>query len=320
MSAVIPRGASSGRTTRVRGLAPWQPQSATRQLLDIVRIVLVEYAAYLPMTLRQVFYRLVGAHGYPKSEQAYARLGEHLNRARRAGMISFDAIRDDDSDIRTRIGWSGPGELIDTWRADVQDFRLDRPQGQQRRYLVMVETHGMKPQIETVANDYGVPVIGSGGFDSLTAKHQLAGLLGRYRGSTEILHIGDHDPSGQHLYLSLADDVTALIEDGRLPGVVVFTRLAVTPAHIDAFGLPAAPPKATDRRSFIGDTVQAEAIPPDVLARIVRDALESRIDRQVFSDVLVREQRTRKLLSSRIQTLIEVTEYDGEQADDGERP
>ena len=78
----------SATTTRVRGLAPWQPQRATIDLLDKVQAVLVEYAQYLPLTIRQIFYRLVGAHGYDKTEQAYSRLGEHLNRARRAGLSS----------------------------------------------------------------------------------------------------------------------------------------------------------------------------------------------------------------------------------------
>lgn len=48
---------------------------------------------------------------------------------------------------------------------------------------------------------------------------------------TEVLHIGDHDPSGQHLFLSLADDVTALIRDMALSGEALFTRLAVTPSR-----------------------------------------------------------------------------------------
>jgi hypothetical protein len=55
-------GARRGRT-RVRGFAPWRPAPDTLALLDLTRAVLVEYAAYLPLTLRQVFYRLVGAHG-----------------------------------------------------------------------------------------------------------------------------------------------------------------------------------------------------------------------------------------------------------------
>jgi hypothetical protein len=54
-------------TTRIRGLAPWQPQQATRELLALVQSVLVEYAEYLLITIRQTFNRLIGAHGYPKA-------------------------------------------------------------------------------------------------------------------------------------------------------------------------------------------------------------------------------------------------------------
>jgi hypothetical protein len=89
-------------TIRVRGLAPWQPRAATLALLDLVRGILTEYRQYLPMTLRQIFYRLVGAHDYPKDEKAYSRLGEHLNRARRDMLIPFSAIRDDGADIQIK--------------------------------------------------------------------------------------------------------------------------------------------------------------------------------------------------------------------------
>jgi hypothetical protein len=46
--------------------------------------------------------------------------------------------------------------------------------------------------------------------------------------------------------------------------------------QIGAWSLPTAPPKATDRRAFAGETLQAEAIPPDQLAAIVREAIEAR--------------------------------------------
>ena len=87
-------GALRGKT-RPRGFAPWRPQSAALALLDHVRAVLAEYRIYLPLTLRQVFYRLVGAHGLDKTERAYERLGETLNRARRARLLSMEDIRDD---------------------------------------------------------------------------------------------------------------------------------------------------------------------------------------------------------------------------------
>jgi hypothetical protein len=222
----IPRSDAACRTTtRVRGLAPWSPQQPTLKLLDTVRAVLAEYRDHLPLTIRQIFYRLVGAHNFPKDERAYSRLVEHLNRARRDGRISFDAIRDDDAEIVTRIGWNSPRELIEEWQDQAKYCRLDRQQDQQSRLLFTVEARGMKPQIEAVADDYGVPVIASGGFDSLTAKYQLAGSLGEHHELTEVLHIGDHDPSGVHLFTSMADDIKALICDRRLSGEVAFLRL-----------------------------------------------------------------------------------------------
>ena len=47
-------------------------------------------------------------------------------------------------------------------------------------------------------------------------------------------------------------------------------------AELSALGLPhRALPKPTDRRAFTGETVQCEAIPPDVLAAIIQAAIEA---------------------------------------------
>ena len=43
------------------------------------------------LTVRQIFYRPVGAHNYEKTEAAYEPLGEKIARARRARMIDFSA-------------------------------------------------------------------------------------------------------------------------------------------------------------------------------------------------------------------------------------
>lgn len=47
-----------GRLTRVKGFAAWRPQKKTEQLVEDIERVLVEYREYLPLTIRQVFYRL----------------------------------------------------------------------------------------------------------------------------------------------------------------------------------------------------------------------------------------------------------------------
>ena len=61
--------------SRPRGyLDDWNPRAKTRELLGQVEAVLDTYRAELPLTARQIFYRLVGSVGYPKDENAYGRL------------------------------------------------------------------------------------------------------------------------------------------------------------------------------------------------------------------------------------------------------
>ena len=82
---------------------------------------------------------------------------------------------------------------------------------------------------------------------------------------------------------------------------VGFERVAVTPAQIAVYDLPTAPPKATDRRSFSGtDTTQAEALPPDILAAIVREAIEAHRDPEVHRQTLAREEAERRAIRERM--------------------
>jgi hypothetical protein len=254
--------------TRVRGFAPWAPRGTTLELLEQVRGVLGEYEDYLPLTIRQIFYRLVGAHNYEKTEHAYARLCEHLNRARRARIIPMASIR--------------------------ENFKLDRSAGQKTRLIVTCEAVGMVSQLGRVAHPLGVTVMSGGGFESTTDRHKFAAALASHDRLTEVLDIGDHDPSGAHKFLAMMEDIQAFTRE--LGGEVTFTRLAVTPAQITQYGLETAPPKATDKRAFRGRTCQAEALAPDVLADILRHAIEQRIDHRVLDRVHKRERAEQRKL------------------------
>src|SRR5262249_43339896 len=180
--------------TRPRGFVPWSPRPETLILLDQVKGVLEEYEAYLPLTCRQIFYRLVGAHDYEKTENAYSRLCEMLNRARRAEMIDMGAIRDDGGQKIEPFMWSSVDELVGNLRLQVRDFRLDRQEGQDIRLVVMCEAAGMAPQLASAVDEYGITVISSGGFDSVTDKHNFALDMSGYA-AVEVLHICDHDPT-----------------------------------------------------------------------------------------------------------------------------
>jgi hypothetical protein len=171
-------------------------------------------------------------------------------------------------------------------------FTLDHSTGQKTHLVVICEAAGMAPQLARVADPFGVTVMSGGGFDSLTDKHKFAAALAEHDRATEVLHIGDHDPSGVNMFLAFLEDVEAFARD--LGGDATFTRLAVTPEQIARYRLPTAPAKDTDKRAFSGETCQAEAFAPDVLANIVRTAIEQRIDRRVYESVLRRERKARR--------------------------
>lgn len=137
-----------------------------------------------------------------------------------------------------------------------------------------------------------------GGFDSLTDKHNFAAALAAEDRPVEVLHIGDHDPSGVSMFLAFLEDVEAFTRD--LGGDATFTRLAVTPEQIVAYGLPTAPPKAGDDRAFNGQTCQAEALAPDALASTLRTAIEQRLNQRAYEKVLRQERKIRRELSQRL--------------------
>jgi hypothetical protein len=175
--------------TRTRGFIQWAPREATLALLEQIRTVLNEYADYLPLTCRQIFYRLVGAHGFEKTEQAYERLCETLNRARRAHIIP-SAIRDSWSDSAVPLTWYDADEFLNYMRARASKLRLDRSLGQKTRLVVLCEAAGMVPQIESAVEEYGIAVYSSGGFDSTTIRHDFAHEIAESERPTEVLHIG----------------------------------------------------------------------------------------------------------------------------------
>jgi hypothetical protein len=129
-------------------------------------------------------------------------------------------------------------------------------------------------------------------------KHDAAVRISERERKTVVLHVGDFDPSGLSLFDSLAEDVSEFV-DGLIGPTPTFERVAVTPAQVEEFDLPAAPAKKTDRRSVWreGDqTVQAEALAPNVLASEVRQAVEQWLDQEVVEALIEVERQERQEL------------------------
>ena len=285
---------------RPRGFTDGYKPRTNAALLETVQSVLIEYSAQLPVTCRQIFYRLVGEHNYEKTEQAYDRLLEMLNLARRGGVIPFDAIRDDGPAVISPDLFSSADNWIRNAQAWARSFRLD-PWTDQPCYIeVICEAGGMVPMLAAVADPYGITVRSGGGFDSVTAKHDLAKHYASLDRHVTVLHIGDFDPSGEALWINLSEDVTAFCT--ALGGSVQVVRIAVTLDQQREYSLPTAPPKKKDKRGcFNSDiTVQAEALPPDLLQSLLRHEIEQRMDLDALAATKAEEEDLALDLSARL--------------------
>ena len=200
--------------------------------------------------------------------------------------------------------------MSETLRRAARQYRRHRQIGQARKLMVLCEAAGMVPQLERVCDPYGIPVQSASGYDSITIKHELAEEVAEHDRPTTILHLGDLDPSGEDIFANIEDDagtfafqmlaanenianiINEIIESRCFDPV----RLAITREQTDDMDLPTEPPKSTDSRSknFEGDTVQLEAMPPDVIARILREAIEERMDLDIRRDNIVQEEVERE--------------------------
>lgn len=276
---------------RPKGYATWRPHKKTRIIMRQVQEILVDYEEHLPLTVRQIFYRLVGAYGYTKTEPAYARLCDYLVRARRSGMIPFDALRDDGLSVMEHGHYGGEEDFYRKTRQRAESYQQHKLANQDVHIRVYCEAEGMMPQLKRVLEPYSVSVRSCSGFDSLSAKRELL----RWALDTELydgklpvtLHLGDYDPDGEGIFEAVRDDLLAFLDSDdpdlakKIEGRDSFRRVALTEAQVELYRLPTAPPKEKSSRTknWTGTaTCQLEAMEPDDLANILRLSAEEWLD------------------------------------------
>jgi hypothetical protein len=88
----------------------------------------------------------------------------------------MDAVRDDGftNEIPNFLG--SANHFLDAVRVSARLLRLDRQAGQGPPPNAVVRGVRNGPSLQRIADPFGIGVHSSGGFDSVTAKHQIARL------------------------------------------------------------------------------------------------------------------------------------------------
>jgi hypothetical protein len=244
-----------------------------------------------PITVRHLFYRLVGPGIISKTEAEYKNLGRLLTRWRRAGRIDWTAFADS---TRWHIRAQTFDSLDDALRRTRETYRRDLWSTQPYYCELWIEKDAIASIVSDVANDFGVPVFVCRGFASLSSLHGAAQTFKNARWSGKdvvIFHMGDYDPSGH----AAADAIErSLAEDFGCD--INFRRLAVTQDQIREQNLPTRPTKHSTHAKDWGEeeSVELDAMSSFDMRRIVGDAIESLIDPYEWAKLqgIEREEKT----------------------------
>lgn len=285
----------------------WKPKPHIALVLDQVKEILAEYASYGPMTVRQVFYRLVGNYGYAKTERDYKNLAEWLVKARRAQIIKFGRIRDDGTIVKPASGNESRQEvwdyLLDILRKPSRYHQLDRQMNQPQYIELWCEAAGMAPMLAGMVRNRNIPVYSTGGFSSVTVTYETAQRVASRDKPTYFLHVGDFDPSGESIFTSMSQDIGAFVV-GQFGGrwnsatgettelsdgkncLFVPRRVALTEEQVFEHDLPTAPPKMSDSRSanWFHEATQLEAMPPDLLEGVLTEYIDEILDHDLLQE------------------------------------
>jgi hypothetical protein len=262
---------------------------------------------------RTLLYRLE-SYGYSKDdEDAIERI---VDRGRRAGKISWDAISDGRSTVDAPWEIEDEADFRTYVRGLIDDLQLRRQRGQRQFIEIFTESAGQIATLARVAHPYGITVYSSSGFDTTTARYKAAmRALRRAPRRTVVLHVGDHDRSGVVAFNSFRLDVQAHVRDGLLPllpdhdaavieemanRLVEVRRAAILPSQIRHYRVQEKPWKPMPRRGGHPDLpppwAEVEALLPQQLETEVTKAIEDLTDRQILDDVIAQGEPLRARL------------------------
>ena len=252
-----------------------------------------------PMTVRQVFYRLVVAGTVEKTETAYqGTVIRLLTEMRLDGGIPYEWIIDESR--RRRITQTYDG-VADALEHTARFYRRSALQ-QARDYIeIWCEKDALAGLMWQVTSVYDVPLMVSRGMPSLTFLHGTAQETHKAFAagkSTFIYQFGDHDPSGVLIPQTIQRRLDEMCEQlGCEPPTI--ERVALTEDMIATYNLPTRPTKREGNRhaaGFAGNSVELDALPPRALRDLVQEVIEDHISEHELKVLRVAEESEREQL------------------------
>lgn len=293
----------------------------TTALIDAAISILAEQN---PMTIRQLFYRLVSKSRVPNNLASYQMVSRIMTKCRDDGRCPFAWIADRSRPVYAAKGFDDAVEYAAVMR---DGYRKNYWTTQPEHIEIWVEKDAIIGSIQDVCDELGVTIRVGRGYWSTTAAHEIAEIFAGITKPITVFYCGDHDPSGQNIQSELYDRILNYgVEDfptfdglsrflDRKSGTATvkvspfyFTmkRLAINKEDITKFNLPPLVAKSSDPRTsqFVREhgnqCVELDALPPVELRRRIEEAVRLHIDDKLWKVA----EETEKKENARIQDAV----------------
>lgn len=258
-------------------------KASKQEILDASREVIAQEGI---ITIRHLYYKLVGAGLIQKTEKAYKSLDTDLINWRKRGLIDWFAFADSS---RRYLGDSGVQSPSEAMANAISYYTLDKWIYQPNFVEVWCEKSAIERILYRACAPYGVRILPARGNISLTA---MAGAARDYQKKQSegkeihVLYFGDYDSSGFNNDRSVPANMKEYFNVD-----ITFTRLAIKEDQFDQYPelrREAKPKDLADPR-FADGCMDIDVLDTPQLQEIARAAIKGLIDRDQWSKDLERE-------------------------------
>jgi hypothetical protein len=250
------------------------------------------------LTLRALHYQLV-SRGMTNDLSHYKKVVTSMIDARWEGLIDFDQFSDLDRKMegKTKYDFTSVDDEVDnsmnTIKYWMRTYNKNRWENQKYYPEVFIEKKALQGVFMDICEEYDVSLGACKGYPSLTFLYEASERfkVAKRRGFEPIiLYFGDYDPSGEDIPRSIKENLS------RFGVEVEVRRISLMEEQVLEWNLPPAPAKETDTRTAnwggLGQ-VELDAVKPEKLISMCRDAIEDVFDRDLYEELL-EEQATEK--------------------------
>jgi hypothetical protein len=261
-----------------------------------------------PMTLRQLFYRLVSAGALHNRPAEYKRLGSVMTRLREAREVPLCWIVDHVRSTLKPSSWSG---LADFGEAVRDAYRMDFWARLGDHVEVFVEKDAVAGTIQPVTQEYDIRLRVCRGYASVSFAGDIAGLWKQVRKPIHAYYLGDFDPSGFDIERDLCAKLARYsgcdyVDDQPDADSFRWTRLALRAEDFKRHQLIRLPVKQSDKRAaaFMRQHgpygAELDALEPTELRRRVEAAIRGHIDQARWEQLQLVERKERESVQAMI--------------------